>query len=124
MRMHVTLEGEAPPPPREQEVDRLFYLNPNEVFQLGPRNRSILDQYFAQLLVSIAVLYVDCLFELFLGDASALVEDVAQPVATIHNCGVADAPVIEEYVAQAGPVGDRQTTALPPQRQQLKHIRQ
>ena len=109
-------------PSRVDTLINSIYLDPDELLQLGAGYGARLDQYLAQLLVPIAVLQLYCLFQLLRSDPAALAEDIAQPVAPIHDGGVANPTVFEEDVPQARPVRYGQAPALAPKRQQLEHI--
>src|SRR5206468_3837149 len=55
-------------------------------------------------------------------DLLVLHQDVAEPIPSVDDRSVADAPLVEVDVAEVGTISDRETPGLLPQRQQLEHV--
>src|SRR2546426_11109076 len=122
LRPDVDLEVEGSLRPGEQVVHRLLDLNAHVALQVGLRDDSHPDEALSQLLVARGGLPVDGRGELLLGDLAVLHEDIAQPVAPVDNRGVADAALVEVDVAEVRAVGDRETSRLLPEGEQLEYV--
>ena len=67
-------------------------------------------------------LRLDRLLELRRRDHAALEEDVAEPVAAVHDRGVADPAPVEVDGAEVVPVRDREAAGLLPHGEELQHV--
>ncbi len=119
VRRDVDIEAESALGPGEQEVHRLFDLQPDVVVQLFLGQKAALEQNLAKQLVPRVRLRHHRFAELISGDDSALLEDVAQAVAPIDDARVRDAAAIEIDVAEVRSVADAEDAGLLPHCQQL-----
>src|SRR6185312_12980473 len=81
-----------------------------------------LDQDLAELVLAVALLAGDRVFELGRGDAPAAHQDVAQPVAAVHDGGVDDMPFVEVDRAEVVPVGEREAAGPAPEKEELDDV--
>ena len=79
-------------------------------------------QDLAQLVLAVALLPVHRLPELLRRDPAAPHQDVAQPVAPVHDRGVDDLALVEIDRAEVLPVGEREAAGPPPQEQELDDV--
>ena len=120
--MDVRLEIERPLHPGEKEIHCLFDLPAHVLMQLFTRERVLFDEQLADALVAGPRLRGNGALELLLRDHAVLHQQVTEAVPAIDDRRVADAPFLEEDVAEVAPVRHREATRLLPHRKELKDV--
>src|SRR6266566_3462434 len=119
---NVGLEVEGALRPGEQVVDRFLDLHAHVALEVRLGDHGHPDEDLPQLLAMLLGLPLDRRFELALGDLAVLHQDVAQPVAPIHDGGIADSSLLEVDVAEVRAIGDGEASRFLSQGEQLKHV--